>query len=294
MTKETIQKAILGMMSKVKRVPRGNFHSYHRASDNKLLAGVSTVASLVGKDFLVSWGAKEAVKALGYYDKIADEEQKDEQIFLESQLNKIKEMEPKAFFRMLQEAKGAHARKSGKAKDIGTEGHAWCEMYVKAKIRGTELPEMPKGDLERPLKAFVEWEKEHVKEWVASEALVASPDEHEFAGTLDGIAFMKDGGKLALVDFKFSNRISNDYFLQTAGYVLPFEEYGIKFDQRIIVRMPKTEWLPEYDRKTRSYFKVPNNFEAPVVDTDYDFDKRTFLALREAYKWVNFLKKQGK
>ena len=286
-----IQGAVLDMMSKVTFDEKK--HRYTRISDGKYLAGVSSISGLIPKDFLVAWGAKEAVKQFGFFDKVDGESHEEEMKTLEAKLEELKQYDPVTFLEVLKNAKGAHARKSKDAKDIGTEGHAWCEKYVLSKIRGTKTPAIPKGELERPLKLFVEWAEANIDEWLASEARVACPEVHEFAGTLDAIAITKDGA-LSIIDFKFANQISEEYYLQTAGYCIPFEPYfepyKIQFNKRIILRMPKTETLLEYQPKTRTYKKVPNDFEVREVPTPYDFDKKTFLALRDTERWINYNK----
>jgi hypothetical protein len=102
---------------------------------------------------------------------------------------------------------------------------------------------------------------------------------------------MKDG-KLAIVDFKFASHISEDYYLQTAGYQATFEPYGIRFGDRIIVRLPKTLTSEEYNKDTRTYSKVENKLEAVTVPTTYENDRDVFLAMLPVKAWINqFIKK---
>jgi hypothetical protein len=279
---QKIQDAVVDMMKKVKFIDEGRQHRYETI-DGVWLQGVSTVSSIVPKDWLSAWGAKEAVKALGYSDyndtKLAEEV-----------LEKIKACKTiEEYIAILKEAKGASARKSKEALVDGTKGHKWLEDYVKAKIRNTELPEIPTDFLERPIKQFIEWAESNVKQWILSEALVAYP-EKEYAGTLDGMAIMKDD-KLALIDFKFASHISEDYYLQTAGYQAAFEPYGINIDERIIVRLPKTLTKEEYDEKERKYKIIDNNIEVEKVANPYEFDRDTFFHCLPVKKWINYVTK---
>ena len=110
--------------------------------------------------------------------------------------------------------------------------------------------------------------------------------EKGYAGTLDAIAMMK-GGRLAIVDFKFASYISEDYYLQTSGYQATFEPYGIKFDERIIVRLPKTLETEEYDKDTHTYRKVENKLEVRGVPTAYENDRDVFFAMLPVKQWIN-------
>jgi hypothetical protein len=250
-------------------------HVYTRVSDGKFLAGVSSITDITPKPYLMPWAAKEAVKFLGYEGEFQE---------MHAQ---ICAMEPKKYHDLLHEAKGAYGRKSKEAMESGTEGHEWLERYVKAKIKG-ETPPPLEGfgpETTRGINQFLEWEKEHIAAWILSEARVA--DEVEmFAGTLDGMAELKDG-RLAVIDFKFANNISSSYFLQTVGYAIPFERYDIQVEARIILRFPKTAELEKWDEKTHKKYKVSNDFEAVVVPNSYEFDREAFLAARTVYRWIN-------
>ena len=271
-----IQDAVLDMMSKVEI---DEHHNYTRKSDGKWLAGVSSVAGIFPKDFLAPWAAKEAVKSLGY---------EDEELAKET-IEKIKSLSVKKFQELLHKAKTAYKDKSDTAKLDGTAGHEYLNQYVLAKIRGTELPKIPDEKLIRPINQFIEWADKNIKKWILSEARVCSI-EQEFAGMLDGLA-ITTADKLAIIDFKFANQIGDDYHLQTAGYSIPFEKYGIKIEDRIIIRLPKTLTKKVYNRKTRQYDDVENKIEIARSPFSYEFDKETFRNLRVAYKYINACKK---
>jgi len=274
-----IHEAILDMMSKVKfQKP----HTYINQETGEWLQGVSTVSSIVPKDWLAAWGGKEAVKFLGYSDYEGDTK------IAKKVWQEIKDCKTVEEYQLLlKEAKGASRRKSKTALVDGKAGHEWLELYVKAKIRGTQLPKIPTDNLKRPIEQFIEWEKKNVDYWILSEAIVSSI-EHKFAGTLDGLAIMKTG-KLALIDFKFASHISPDYYLQCAGYQIPFEKYGIEIDERIIVRLPKTLELDEWNPDTRTYSKVENKIEVLIVPTDYKMDREVFLHCLPLKQWINLI-----
>jgi hypothetical protein len=269
--KERIQQAVLDMMKKVKF---DEVKHVYTTLDDTWLQGVSTVSSIIPKDWLAAWGAKEAVKFLGYSDYEGDT------ALAEEMLERIAALQAKkdagAFIALLKEAKGASARKSKDALVDGTAGHAWLE---------SPLPPLPDGNLKRPIMQFIDWAVNEVDYWIVSEARVAHP-EKGYAGTLDAIAMMK-AGKLAIVDFKFASHMSEDYYLQTAGYQATFEPYDIPFDERIIVRLPKTLESEEYDKTTRTYKKVENRLEAKSVPTAYENDRDVFYAMLPVKQWIN-------
>ncbi len=280
-----IQEAVLDMMSKV--VFDDKKHTYLEVETGNYLQGVSKVSSIVPKDWLSAWGAKEAVKALGYSDYEGDTE-----LAIEV-MKKIAECgSPEEYISILKEAKGASGRKSKTALIDGKKGHAWLEDYVKAKIRGTELPTMPLDALKRPLEQFLAWETDNISFWILSEARVANPAKG-YAGTMDALAVLKNN-RLAVIDFKFASHISEDYYLQTAGYQACFEPYGIEVDDRIIIRLPKTLEREEWDEKTHTYSKVPNNLEVQLVENPYEFDRDTFYSCLPVKKWINFMQAKNK
>ena len=289
---DKIRNAVLDMASKISI---DDNHNYTRVSDGKWLAGVTSVSGLVPKEWLAAWGAKEAVKALGYSDFDGDTEEA-ERILREIRAlkddkvdGKVTKTKVEKYIELLKEAKGAAFRKNKEAKLDGTRGHEWIENYVKAKMRFEKLPEYPDDKLERPLKQFVEWSDNNVDYYIVSEAKISDVDVG-YAGTLDMVAKMKDMS-LAILDAKFASHISPDYSLQTAGYAAAFEKYGIKFDKRIIIRLPKTLEKDEWDKETRKYTKVENTIEVKEIDTPYEFDKSTFYQALPVKKWINYVEK---
>ena len=277
-----VKDAVIDMMDKVKRVDKGNSHHYERVDTGKWLAGVTTITGLLPKDWMPAWGAKEAVKALGYFDKFKDDDHIEDWDLLKAKLIDIQNMSPDEFFKHLHEAKGAFRRKSKDATDIGQEGHDKLEEYVKASIRKQPLPILP--EICQP---FIEWSK-NVDEFILSEARVCNLEE-DYAGTLDVLALMKSGN-LAVIDFKFANNISKGWDLQLAAYAKCFSGYGIEVKERHVLRFPKEEFLKVWNKKEWCYEKKKNEFDALPYPEDMSFDYETFCHLRQAYKWINFKK----
>jgi hypothetical protein len=279
---EKVRAAVADMEAKVIFHEERRDSRYEDAESGEWYQGVSKVSSVIPKDWMPAWGGKEAVKALGYSDYEGDTA-----LALEV-MQRIRACEtPEQYISILKEAKGAHARKSKTALVDGKEGHAWLEGYVKARIDGKESPALPLGPLRRPAEQFVAWEQENVAYWILSEARVCNR-EKKYAGTLDAMAMMKTG-RLALIDFKFAAHISEDHYLQTAGYLACFEPYGIDIPDRIIIRLPKTETREEWNPKTYKYSVVPNDIEVEIVDTDYFTDRETFYHCLPVKRWINLM-----
>ncbi len=279
--KEQILAAIADMKGKIERDSK---HIYRNPITGEMYQGVSTVSSIVPKDWLAAWGSKEAVKALGFSDY--------EDFTVANQVwQKIKDCKTvEEYVKILKEAKGASSRKSKKALVDGTKGHAWLELFVEARINGSTLPIVPVNTpLERPINQFLDWECKNVDYWVASEALVVNP-EKRYAGQLDAICVLKTR-ELCLIDFKFASNVSEDYYLQTAGYQGCFEQYGINFNKRLIIRLPKTLEKDEWNPKTFTYSKIPNDIEVFIVPTNYIGDRDCFYACLPVKGWINMVDK---
>jgi len=276
--KVKITAAIADMESKIER---DSDHIYRNKIIGDMLQGVSTVSSIVPKDWLSAWGSKECAKALGFSDYPGDI------ALAQEMLEKIKNCDVKQYLAILKDAKGASARKSKQAMVDGKKGHAWLEEFVKARINGQAVPLLPGDTLDRPLTQFLKKDAKHIDHWIASEALVCNL-ERSYAGQLDAIAVLKTG-ELALIDFKFASHISEDYYLQTAGYQACFESYGIEFQKRVIIRLPKTLEKDEWDKTTYKYKKIPNDIEFAFVPTNYERDREAFYNALVVKSWINYV-----
>lgn len=215
--------------------------------DGITCAGVSTIAEYRPSPFLVPWAAKMVVE------------------HLKDKREVIANMTQAEFETLLLEAKKMHKTKSEKALEVGTLAHDWVDKH----IQGTKLE--VNDDIRNCVGEFLKFENSHKVNWICTEKIVVNR-EHLVAGRLDSLAFVD--GSLALVDLKTSGRVSESYFLQTAGYAMCLEDMGIKVDKRIILRLPKTK---------------DDAFEAVEVDTPLDKDIRAFLSQRYAYEWSNYV-----
>jgi CRISPR/Cas system-associated exonuclease Cas4 (RecB family) len=234
-------------------------HTY-KTKDNELYTGVTTILQVRQKDFLKWWTVKMMYE------------------FLEDKLKDVQGITNKEWKELLMEGKKAHTKRTDQALNIGSAVHDYLEAYIKKtlgeeiKLSDETLAVLEKEEAKNSIKSFMDWEKENKVKWLKSEMIVAS-HKYKFAGTMDFLAVVN--GKLTLGDFKTSSMISEDAYLQTAAYQICLEEMGLdKIQQRLILRIPK-------DGK---------EVEARIVPTDIDFDKQTFLSLREAHKWNLYIK----
>lgn len=258
-------------------------HIYIAKRDGKLWPGVTSILRQWGGEkvnIFVSSAAKKAVSELGYFDKeiwtptgyipASEAEIKAGKKHFASIFRKIKAMKGTEYYEFLKNAKGAFRRKTKEAAESGTIAHDYIENHICERKQPKELILKINKDekAKNSIKAFDKWEKEHKVEWLASELVIGS-ELHEFGGTLDGIAYVD--AIPTLIDFKTSQQISEDYFLQTAAYSIALEEMGLKTLQRIILRIPKDG--SEFETLT-----LQNNLED---GNRLELDKSGFIALRQ-------------
>lgn len=139
---------------------------------------------------------------------------------------------------LVKEAKAAWRRDSDKGKDIGTRVHAWIDEFYRAKksgkgiSAGAELTE----DMIKPVKAFIDWDRENEVVPIETEKFVWSSA--GFAGSFDLFCTIK--GVPALCDFKASKIHAPENSMQLAAYSMAwFERGGQEPEKWIILRLDK-------------------------------------------------------
>ncbi len=102
------------------------------------------------------------------------------------------------------------------------------------------------------VKAALRWMKIHNVQWLKTEEKIYSL-EHNYAGTMDGLAYTDSCDDLAccpepykhflsLVDWKTSNQLKDEYCLQTSAYQHALaEELGTVVENRWVLRLGKSE-----------------------------------------------------
>lgn len=168
-------------------------HQY-RIGD-KLCPSVTGILDIINKPALMGWAVKMCAE------------------YLEDNLEIGKPIDELIKMRLIKEMKSAHRRKSGDAADIGSIVHQFAEDYVQGKD-----PALPVNkEARQAAESFLDWMSQHHVKILASERRIFSR-KHYYAGTMDLEAEVD--GALTRADFKTSNGIYPEMFLQLAGYDL--------------------------------------------------------------------------
>jgi hypothetical protein len=194
-----------------------------------------------------------------------------------------------------------HAERKQQAADLGTEIHAWCEYFIRHKLKeeGFEKkPELPDKEKNNAVylgaQSFIDWVVANKVEFLHSEKIVYNRD-HGYVGNVDIVARVND--QLALCDLKSSNDLYNSVRMQTAAYAKAYElEHGVVFDTRIAIRLSKECESDYYARKERECYiagKSVNYVQdyKPLDVMEFkgrdslEFDFNAFLAARTLYQW---------
>jgi predicted RecB family nuclease len=113
-----------------------------------------------------------------------------------------------------------------KAADAGTLGHDMIEAHIKGEDPyGVEGPEDLIQKATQAYQAFVLWFESNSLEIVDTEMTLVS-EKYRFGGTPDALGKTPQGD-FALLDWKTSNRIYQDYLIQIACYARLLEENGV-------------------------------------------------------------------
>lgn len=220
-------------------------HEYY--VDGEKLDGVTSSLKVIAKPALMYWAVNETID------------------FMRDCISPETPYSQPALRSIFKEAKTARYKTSEGALRVGSRAHDWAETYINMHLGG--LPDAAKEMAEKALgydpgedeesqrvqsaiRAFLQWEKTHDVEYLASER-VAYSKEHGYAGRGDLVA--RVNGALTLCDFKTSKGIYPEYYLQGSAYAKAFEEEGIygPFDKIGVLRIPKDGSEFEYGTATQ-------------------------------------------
>jgi len=142
---------------------------------------------------------------------------------------------------------------------IGTICHAMVEADIKG--QRIDLSEYARADIDKAETAYLawlEWRKQNVVEFVASE-LPLVHDTWGFGGTLDAIA--RHDGELWLIDIKTSKDVYDEMIAQVAAYQHLYQgNLAIPIHQVHIIRLDKEDGIPTDhlipERKLQAGWKV--------------------------------------
>lgn len=178
--------------------------------DGKPMTGCTTILGILAKPALIPWAAKMATE------------------YVRTELKKTDKWRwSDEFPRILDEAKGAYARKRDDAADAGTELHALVEEYVRSCIEknsgDADWRDRPDAEeMSSSLKLFRDWACKEKIRFIATETRLYSK-ELWVAGTVD-LVFEK-GGKRFVGDIKTYKKLWDRVpLIQCAGYALMWEE----------------------------------------------------------------------
>jgi hypothetical protein len=117
---------------------------------------------------------------------------------------------------------------------IGSVVHGLIEDF----LNGKEIPNQSDKRVVNCWNIFLDWwNKQELKPIEIEKKLYSK--KYNYAGTLDLIA-ENNKKELVLIDFKTSNQVSFDYYLQLNAYWYAYEEEtGNKISEAIVVRLPK-------------------------------------------------------
>lgn len=234
---------------------------YYESKDGKKYTRVTTVCGCLDKPALVMWAANSAID---YVHEVWSN-------------GKLNEQE-------LQIAKSAWRKQSSKGLNIGKDVHNLIEQHIKDGLDISMLPGNPAPEVVRAIKAFLEFEEEHIAYWLMSECCVWS-DKMETAGTLDALAVMKKPykGAVYIIDFKTSSGIFDEAYFQVGGYYLTWLELIDKDlipphlhpDGTLILRLDKKTGMPQWKDSTEFLPQSAETFRrlALMMQAKIEFDQ---------------------
>ena len=229
-------------------------HIYYRVEELGNLVpvhGVTQTLHVIDKSYaLVPWAVKKAAEKLLCTIPLSDK--KDEfGSFLLAPLTL------EDFTKLVMTAKDAHKEILTDAGDVGHLAHKSIEDSIQHAINSTagivqELLNLPTDEkaLSCTQAAFA-WMHQHKVKWLKTENKIYSR-EYEYAGTLDGLAYVsscddpsccaeKFVDSLSLIDWKTSNAIRTEYAIQVAGAYAHAEqeEHGVAIQNCFVLRLGK-------------------------------------------------------
>lgn len=226
----------------------------------KPVYGVTSITGVLNKPALVYWAANIAAET--FLANIKAGESLDE--------IQIKEL--------ADQIKTSHSKKKDASADLGTMIHDWLSEFLNAGISKKPLPKKPiNPEMKNAVNAFLDWCKKNKVKFLETERKIYSK-KYGYAGTLDAVAMVN--GKMTLVDFKTSNAIYPEMFLQTVAYQSAFsEETGKKITHNLILRLSK-----ENKEKGIEAFEVKET-------ENYKENFGAFISCLKIYRWQMSQKK---
>lgn len=215
-------------------------HTYYLVTPDglKRLDGVTDTCHIIDKsDALIPWACKMMAN----------------QLLLSVPHTRI-EMEFYEYEAMVLAAKSAHKSKLDEAANIGHIAHDWIERHIQTIIaKGMDPIPMPvEPQAASCCRAALQWMNNHNIQWLHTERKIYSK-KWGFAGTMDGLCYVDSCSdkaccreefkhRLSVADWKTSNYLYPEYLLQTAAYVIAYqEEFNVTIPDRWVIRLGKED-----------------------------------------------------
>jgi hypothetical protein len=246
-------------------------HVYYRVGElgNLIrLDGVTTVVGIIDKSLMLTpWAAKMAIQKLL---RIMPTE-------MVEGIIRIKPLTFDEFTTIVLEAKSAHKDKLDEASDIGHMAHKCLEESIKhamvhdpQRIVRQLINEPQDEQAKTAANSALVCMHNHNIRWIETETKIYSR-EHDYAGTMDGLALcdscsdkaccpvpFKD--RICLIDWKSSNYLKIEYLFQTASYkhAKMEERPDLKIEDIFLFRLGKSE---EEAGKFEVWHMTPEEYE---------------------------------
>jgi hypothetical protein len=235
--------------------------------DGEKRPGVSAILNMMPKPALPGWAAREAAA------------------FAVENIEVVKALAATDRKAAVDLIKGAPWRKSGKAADDGTLVHGLAETLMRDRIENRKSTfRVPQGTMDF-LRNFARFSTEFDVTPKLIETTVWD-DEHDYAGTLDGLYTLTVGGETidAIVDIKTgASGVWPEASLQQTAYKRA--RYYIDPDTGELRPMPKTDAAFALWLRPEGWALIP-------LTTD-DETWEQFLRLRASYEWKRLREKQA-
>ena len=186
------------------------------------MTGTSSIGNVLAKGGLVWWASGKACEVFGWTN--SKKVEATERLKIASKkFDEVRELTNPEYLNLLDEAYKAHATHLKKTAKKGTDLHAVLERFVKSEMK-REVKPLTKKEIEL-IKPFIDWSKENVKKFVASEAHCYSK-KLWVGGMVDAVAELNNG-TLAVIDFKSAKAVYITHYIQTSGYAIEIDENGL-------------------------------------------------------------------
>jgi len=185
------------------------------------MTGTSSIGNVLAKN--LTWWAAElsAVECLESGEKIETIRQEyEEAVESGNKKEAIDALQRK--YPIFKKARFAHFNSRNKSAKSGTDLHEILERWVKSEMGKGKNIDITQAELIKP---FIEWSKENVKKFIASEAHCYSK-ELWVGGIVDAVVELNDG-TLAVIDFKSSKAVYITHYIQTSLYAIEIDENGL-------------------------------------------------------------------